>query len=95
MGLQPDYVLDHIQTYELKALMDFGYLRNKEDWEQTRFQSYVTAQCQSTKKLQATDIMKFPWEEKEQQSKKEVEIDKKKIERIKMMAKEIIKNGLD
>ena len=95
MGLQPDYVLDHIQIYELKALMDFGYLKNKEDWEQTRFQSCILANCYSTKKLKTTDIVKFSWEEKEQQRKKEVEIDKKKIEQIKQMAQQIIKNGLD
>ena len=95
MGLQPDYVLDKIQTYELKALMDYGYLRNKEDWEMSRLISYVTAQCQSTKKLKTTDIVKFPWEEKQKATPRQTEIDKKKIEQIRMMAKEIIKNGLD
>ena len=95
MGLQPDYVLDHISSYELKALMEYGYLRNKEEWEQTRFQSYVTAQCQSAKKIKATDIIKFSWEEKQNITPRQKEIDKKKIEQIKQMAKEIIKNGLD
>lgn len=37
-------------------------MRTKENWEQARLISYITAQTQSTKKLKITDIIKFPWE---------------------------------
>lgn len=95
MGLNPDYVLDHIQTYEIKALFEYGFLKSKEDWEQTRLIGYITAQCQSTKKLKAEDIIKFPWEEKEKKTPQQTEIDKQKLEQVKEMAKQIMKNGLN
>lgn len=92
-GLSPEYVLDKIQSYEIKALSDFSYLKNKEDWEQTRLISYVTAQCQSTRKMNVTDIVEFPWEKKEP-TKKQVQIDKQKIEQLKTLAQEMIKNKM-
>jgi hypothetical protein len=42
----------------------------KRSWEQTRFVAYITAQCQSTKKLKIEDIMKFPWQASESKKKK-------------------------
>lgn len=32
------------------------------DWERTRYLAWATLQSQSTKHLELTDIMKFPWE---------------------------------
>lgn len=93
MGLSPEYVLDKIQSYEIKALSDFSYLKNKEDWEQTRFQSWVLANCHSSKKLNTTDIVKFSWDEKEP-TKKQIQIDKQKIEQLKTLAQEMIKNKM-
>ena len=91
-GLSPEYVLDKIQTYEINALVEYGFLKDRENWEQARLMAYVTAQCQSTKKIKITDIVQFPWEQK--QTKEQTEIDKKKLEQVKAMAKEIIKNGI-
>lgn len=51
-----------MQQYEIKSLMDFGYYRHKEDWEQTRLISYLIAQTNSKKKLKLQDIIKFKWE---------------------------------
>lgn len=50
-GLTPSYVMDEIQQYEIKSLMDYGYYKHKEDWEQTRLISYLIAQTNSKKKL--------------------------------------------
>ena len=61
-GLSPDYVFDEMQFYELQPLVDNAYRRNKEQWEQARMISYITAQCNSTKKLKMTDILTFPWD---------------------------------
>ena len=38
--------------------------KNKSEWEQTRFISYIIAQVNSTKKLKPTDLIKFDWDEK-------------------------------
>ena len=63
-GVQPDYVLDRMQTYEIETLIDNLWMKNKESWEQTRVQAYITAQTQSTKKIDMNDMMSFPWEKK-------------------------------
>ena len=50
--------------YEIEALLDNLWMKNKESWEQTRVQAYITAQTQSTKKIDMNDMMSFPWEKK-------------------------------
>ena len=65
-GVQPDYVLDRMNFYEIEALLENLWMKNKESWEQTRVQAYITAQTQSTKKIDMNDIMSFPWEKKEE-----------------------------
>lgn len=61
-GIDPGYVLDRMQFYEIEALIENLWMKNKETWEQTRTISYITAQCQSSKKLNPEDLMKFPWD---------------------------------
>ena len=63
-GVQPDYVLDRMNLYEIEALLENLWMKNKESWEQTRVQAYITAQTQSTKKIDMNDMMSFPWEKK-------------------------------
>lgn len=59
-----------MQLYEIEALMENLWMKDKESWEQTRTITYVTAQCQSTKPLDMKQMMTFPWE-KEQTEKVE------------------------
>lgn len=54
-----------MEFYEVEALIENLWRKDKESWEQTRTISYVTAQCQSTKKLDMKEIMSFPWEKGE------------------------------
>ena len=61
-GVQPDYVLDKMQSYEIDSLIENMWMKNKESWEQTRTVGYITAQCQSTKRLDPKELMSFPWE---------------------------------
>ena len=61
-GVQPDYVLDRMNFYEIETLIENLWMKNKESWEQTRVQAYITAQTQSTKKLDPKELMSFPWE---------------------------------
>ena len=63
-GVQPDYVLDRMNFYEIEALLENLWMKNKESWEQTRVQAYITAQTQSKKKIDMNDMMSFPWEKK-------------------------------
>lgn len=74
-GIDPEYVLDRMDWYEIEALIENLWMRDKTSWEQTRTISYITAQCQSTKQLSPKDMMTFPWEktEKVEDSKEEIE----------------------
>lgn len=46
----------------MNALLDNIWMKNKEQWEMTRQLCYVTAQCQSSKKIEPKSFMTFPWE---------------------------------
>lgn len=64
----------------------------KQDWEQTRFQSYITAQTQSTKKLNPQDVLKFSWDEATNKENKNTYISTEDIERLKRKAEKIIQD---
>lgn len=85
-GLDPEYVLDKMQQYEIKPLVKYLHLKNKESWEQTRLLGYITAQGNSTKKLKPTDIIKFPWDEQGKES--DTSVKSADIERLKKKANE-------
>ena len=53
-----------MKFYEIEALIENLWMKNKESWEQTRVQAYITAQTQSTKKIDMNDMMSFPQEKK-------------------------------
>lgn len=61
-GISPDYVLDKMTFYEVSTLLENLWMKEKESWEQTRTVAFVTAQSQSTKKLDMKSMMTFPWE---------------------------------
>lgn len=95
MGIAPDYVLDRMEMYEAKSLLNYGYYREQESWEQTRLMAYVTAQVNSTKKLKMSDIIKFQWDEKPTENKAKI-MDDSELQRLKKKAQSIIdKNILD
>lgn len=62
-GLAPGYVLDKMEFYEIDVLLKNLHNRHKAGWEQARMICYVSAQANSTKALEPTDILKFPWDE--------------------------------
>lgn len=53
---------------EIEAFLTGFYRRNREAWEQTRVVGYIIAQANSTKKLELTDILRFPWDTTEQEN---------------------------
>lgn len=48
--------------YELDYLLSSINYSYREEYEIMRFQSYITAQTQSIKKLKPTDIISFSWD---------------------------------
>lgn len=88
-----EYFLDKMQYYELDIILSMLEYTTKQDWEQTRFQSYITAQSQSTKKLQITDVLKFSWDnEATNKENKNTTITKEDIDRLKRKAEKIIQD---
>lgn len=71
--------------------MKFQYYANKESWEQTRMISYIVAQSNSTKKLNMTDILSFPWENEHEEIERYTEMSNSDLERLKQKAKNYLK----
>ena len=87
-----EYFLDKMQYYELDIILSMLEYTTKQDWEQTRFQSYITAQTQSTKKLNPQDVLKFSWDEATNKENKNTYISTEDIERLKAKANKIIQD---
>lgn len=88
-----NYFLDVLQPYELDMILSMLEYNKKQDWEQTRYLSYITAQSQSTKKLQITDVLKFSWDnEATNKENKNTTITKEDIDRLKRKAEKIIQD---
>lgn len=62
MGLPPEYVLDKMQMYEVGALLDYKYLKNKDTWEQTRWIGCLYANHHRKSRLSLENLVQFPWE---------------------------------
>lgn len=57
-----EYFFDRMKMYELEEILEILEYSYKQEWEQTRFNSFITAQMNSTKKIKPQDIIKFSWE---------------------------------
>lgn len=81
--------------YEVRAVLDYGYLKDQEAWEQTRLVGYIQAQTNSTKKLKPTDIVKFPWENEGGKPKAKAEVmSDEDLNRLKQKAQWMMDNGI-
>ena len=87
--LDPSYVLDQMEFYEIKALLKYEHYSHRDEWEQARLIAYMVAQVNSKKKLKFQDITKFYWED--QQEEHDTSITKEDIERLKKQAEAYIK----
>lgn len=76
-----------MEFYEVNCLLKNIYLKDKESWERARFITYITAQCNSTKTLKPTDIMKFQWDEDYVEEEHHKTISDNDIARLRQMAK--------
>lgn len=74
--------------YELEPLVSSIYRKDKESWEQTRLLAYITAQVNSTRKLQPSDIISFSWDEETTTG--ETSISNDDVQRLKDKARQYI-----
>lgn len=89
MHLQPNYILDEIEWYEINSLFKYRHYTYKESWEQARLITYMTAQCNSRRHLQLTDIIRFPWEENEE-TEEQTKVTDDDVKRLKAMANDYL-----
>lgn len=82
----PNYVMDEMEMYEIRAVMDYEYLAHKDSWEQARLVAYLVAQSNSSKRINITDIAKFYWEKEEEAGSGNTTISNDDISRLKEKA---------
>lgn len=76
---------------EVEAFLTGFNRRNREAWEQTRVIGYIIAQANSTKKLEQTDILRFPWDN-ESETKKDTQVSDEEMLRLREKAKQVAQN---
>lgn len=64
-GLDPEYVLDKMQIYEVRTLLKNWNTIHKESWEQTRWMTCMIMNMLSKNQIHLTDLIEFPWDEDE------------------------------
>lgn len=72
-----------MQDWEIQDYIDNIKYLDVNSWEQTRLIMYVTAQVNSKKKLELKDVIKFPWDN----SQNNTEIKSEDIIKLKEKAK--------
>lgn len=90
-GISPSYFLDKMTFGEVEAFLTGFNRRNREAWEQTRVIGYIIAQANSTKKLEQTDILRFPWDN-ERETKKDTQVSDEEMLRLREKAKQVAQN---
>lgn len=83
-NISPDYVLNHMQLYEARALLKYSDYSSRDSWEQSRLVAYLIAQTNSTKKMKPSDIIKFSWDNEHNG---DTSISNDEIERLRNKAK--------
>lgn len=63
--------MSELQEYEVELFYDSLKYANRPEWEQTRLLMYILAQVNSKKKLEITDLMKFPWDDNYEETSRE------------------------
>lgn len=71
---------------EVEAFLVGFNRRSREAWEQTRIIGHIIAQANSTKKLEQTDILRFPWDEEDRG---ETAVTDDEMERLREKAKQV------
>lgn len=82
-----------MQEYEIEPMMKYLWKKNKQAWERTRLEGYITAQVNSSKKITPNDIVKFDWDKKDEMFTGIKEISNDDVERLKLKSNNFITNG--
>lgn len=79
--------MNEMQYWEAEEMMKMYDYYNRPSWEQTRTQTYIIAQVNSTKEMKPSDIMHFKWDAPEEVIDPIEE--QKKIEQINIIEKKL------
>ena len=79
--------MDECTMWEVIDLIEGIKWMDRNTWEQTRLQSYLTVQVNSKNKLTPQDILKLPWDEGGEDIDHDTEISKEDIARLKELGK--------
>jgi len=82
-----------MQDYEIAIIGENIPYNDRQGWEQTRFLAFANVQKSVKKKLSATDLITFPWENEgtTEENKEDTNITNNEIERLKEKANLISK----
>lgn len=87
--------MDEMQEYEVSELLDGIPYLDKNDWERSRYSIYTNIQMNSKKKLKPTDVLKFSWDNEDNDT--TTSITNEDIERLnkksEIISKNIFNNG--
>jgi hypothetical protein len=87
--------MDEMQEYEVSELLDGIPYLDKNDWERSRYSIYTNIQMNSKKKLKPTDVLKFSWDNEDNDT--TTSITNADIERLnkksEIISKNIFNNG--
>lgn len=72
--------------FEFEKLLEYSFYAHQDEWEQCRFNSYVSVQMNSKKKLKPQDILPFAWD-KNNNTKRETIVSEKDKNRLREFAK--------
>lgn len=90
-GVSPSYFLDKMTMGEVESFLTGLNRRHRDAWEQTRIIGYIIAQANSTKKLEQTDILRFPWDIENAEI-KDTSISDEDMKRLREKAKQMEQN---
>lgn len=82
--------MDECTIWEINDIIDNLPYLDRNLWESSRLNGFITAQVNSKKKLKMQDICQFKWEEEEEA--KEQEISKVDVERLKKKSHEYLQH---
>ena len=85
-GVSPSHFFYRMTFGEAAAYMRGLQLREREEWERTRWMMWAAIMPHCKKKLEYQDIMKFTWDKDYVDTTK---VDEGELERIKELAKKI------
>ena len=86
MGVSPSYFMDEMEIFELEAIIKQYENKFKENWHQTRIIAHSIYNYQATKPIEYTDVLKFPWDNQEEE---DIEIDEINLDELRKYAIEM------